>query len=104
MSIQEFNAQFAQANEQNALMGALSRLSLLDLDAVTARVVRPQARPANPQSRRLGRIKQRKGGDSRKEHDSRPLKKRTGWQVAILVLTLLRDFARLLEELKRLLF
>ncbi|HVR10562.1 MAG TPA: hypothetical protein VMW75_21130 [Thermoanaerobaculia bacterium] len=35
MSIQEFQAQLAQANEQNALMGALSRLSLLDLDAVT---------------------------------------------------------------------
>ncbi|HEV3456104.1 MAG TPA: hypothetical protein VHG32_06065 [Thermoanaerobaculia bacterium] len=42
MSIQDFNAQFAQANEQNALMGALSRLSLLELDAVTAGTIQPQ--------------------------------------------------------------
>ncbi len=41
MSIQEFHAQLAQANEQNALMGALSRLSLLELDAVTDGTVQP---------------------------------------------------------------
>ncbi|MBV8200526.1 MAG: hypothetical protein JOZ15_07865 [Acidobacteria bacterium] len=35
MSIQEFQTQLAQDNQQNSLMGALSRLSLLDLSAVT---------------------------------------------------------------------
>jgi hypothetical protein len=42
MSIQEFQTQLTQANEQNPLMGALSRLSLLeDLSAVTENTDQP---------------------------------------------------------------
>jgi hypothetical protein len=42
MSIQEFQTQLAQANEQDSLMSALNRLSLLeDLSAVTGSNDRP---------------------------------------------------------------
>jgi hypothetical protein len=42
MSIQEFQTQLTQADQQNPLMGALSRLSLLeDLTAVTNDTVQP---------------------------------------------------------------
>jgi hypothetical protein len=42
LSIQEFQTQLAQANEQDSLMGALSRLSLLeDLSAVTGNTDQP---------------------------------------------------------------
>jgi hypothetical protein len=42
MSIQEFQTQLTQADAQNPLMGALSRLSLLeDLSAVTGNTDQP---------------------------------------------------------------